>query len=492
MSTRFTVFLFACIVFVAIGRVGDASVHAASVSIGSPTPTPGGHEHHMMAPSPTPDAQPELPQASPKPHQHGDMGNMPGMSGMDHDMDMKMSSTTNIGDPMEREASGTAWNPDSSPVYGKIRMSSDNDAMFMLMGTGFVRYTSIGSARNVSVAGKGNRSRVDAPSMFMLMGSAVTSDRSQVGFRVMASLDPLIERGYGYPLLYQSGEQFRGQPIHDRQHPHDLVSELAITYSFKFSDKRSFYIYAGLPGEPALGPPMYLHRLSGMNIPDAPIGHHWQDATHISLGVVTAGFSFGKAKIEASAFNGREPDSNRWNFDKPRLDSFSARFSFNPTKNLALQVSHGYIKNPERSEPEVHVLRRTTASAIYNKKLDENRNWASTLVWGQNYANGERSNSFLFESNYDVLKNSVFGRFETVKKSGHDLVLTPPLDHSEFWVTKFSAGYIRDLVQGKGLDVGLGGMLTWNHNPAPLSGVYGGTDHGGWQVYMRFRPSKVK
>ncbi len=232
-----------------------------------------------------------------------------------------MSSVSNIGDPMEREGSGTSWIPDSSPMYAKVKMSEDG-SMWMFMGTGFIRYTSIGSSRDVSASGKGDRNRADAPTMFMVMYSKPLNEKSQIGFRGMFSLDPIFQRGYGYPLLYQTGEQFRGRPIHDRQHPHDLFSELAVTYSYKFNNKKSFYLYAGYPGEPALGPPMFLHRNSGMNNADAPIGHHWQDATHITFGVVTAGFSFGKAKIEASAFNGTEPNENRWNFDKAQTRSF--------------------------------------------------------------------------------------------------------------------------------------------------------------------------
>ncbi|MEO6656499.1 MAG: plastocyanin/azurin family copper-binding protein [Pyrinomonadaceae bacterium] len=419
------------------------------------------------------------------------MANMPGMKHAhgDGDGEMQMSSVTNIGDPMERESSGTSWAPDSSPMYAKTKMYEDG-GMLMLMGTGFLRYKSVGSTRDVSASGKGGRSRVDAPSMFMAMFSKPIGAKAQIGFRGMFSLDPIIQRGYGYPLLYQSGEQFRGRPIHDRQHPHDLFSELAITYSYKFDEKKSFYLYAGYPGEPALGPPMYLHRTSGMNDPDAPIGHHWQDATHITFGVVTAGFSFGKAKIEASAFNGTEPNENRYNFDKPHLNSFSGRLSFNPTKNWSLQVSHGYLKNPEPLEPEIRILRKTTASAIYNKKIDDERNWASTFVWGQNHANGERTNSFLFESNYDFYKNAVFGRVETAQKNGHDLVLNPVDEDKIFRVNSFSLGYVRDIVQNKGVDVGLGSMFTINKNSSALTPYYGGTTHGGWQVFMRFRPSR--
>lgn len=417
----------------------------------------------------------------------GDMSDMPGM--IHDDKRMEMSSVTNIGDPMERESSGTAWAPDSSPVYAKMKMTKGG-GMWMFMGTAFLRHTQIGSSRDVSAAGKGSRAKTDLPTMFMAMYSHPIGEKSQFGFRTMASLDSVIEQNFGYPLLYQSGEQFRGLPLHDRQHPHDFISELAVTFSHKFDETKSFFVYVGYPGEPALGPPMYLHRASGMNNPDAPISHHWQDATHITFGVLTAGFSFGKAKIEASAFNGTEPNENRWNFDKPRLNSYSARFSLNPTKELSLQISHGYLKNPEPLEPEIRVLRKTSASAIYNKKFGDDRNWASTFVWGQNYANGERSNSFLFESNYDFAKNAVFGRFETVKKSGHDLVLEPPLEHDTFWVNAFSVGYVRDIVQGKGIDVGIGGMATINHNPQTLASVYGGTTHGGWQLFMRFRPSK--
>jgi hypothetical protein len=438
--------------------------------ISSPT-SHGGHEHQ--------------PAASPTPH---DMSSMPGMHHDGHDM--QMSSTVNIGDLMEREASGTSWNPDSSPMYAWMQ-HYESGGMLMLMGTGFLRYTRVGSSRDVSASGEGGRSRVDAPSMIMAMYSHPIGERAQFGFRGMFSLDPIIQRGYGYPLLYQSGEQFRRAPIHDRQHPHDLFSELAVTYSYKFDDKKSFYLYAGYPGEPALGPPMYLHRTSGMNNPDAPIGHHWQDATHITFGVVTAGFSLGKAKIEASAFNGTEPNENRYNFDKPRLNSISGRLSFNPTKNWALQISHGYLKDPEPLEPEIRILRKTTASALYNKVFDEDRNWATTLLWGQNHSNGESFNSYLFESNYDFYKNAIFGRAEAVQKTGHDLVLDPADENRVFRVNAFSVGYVRDLIRNKWIDVGLGAMVTLNHNPESLTPYYGGTTHGGWQVFMRFRPSKM-
>ncbi|HQU81556.1 MAG TPA: hypothetical protein PKY59_00430 [Pyrinomonadaceae bacterium] len=421
-----------------------------------------------------------------KPEESGEM------KGMDHSKmnhsDHQMKSTVNLADPMSRAGSGTSWLPDSSPVYAYMKMFKDG-GMFMAHGTAFLRYTSVGSTRDISAAGKGSRQRFDAPSMFMLMYSKPLTEKSQIGFRAMLSADPLIERGYGYPLLYQSGELYRGEPIHDRQHPHDLFSELSVSYSYKFDEKNSLFFYAGLPGEPALGPPAFMHRLSAMDNVDAPISHHWQDATHITWGVVTTGFTHKNVKFEASAFKGGEPNENRWDFDKPKLDSFSGRLSWNPNKNWAFQVSHGYLKNPEPAEPEIKILRRTTASAIFNKKFDDDRNFSSSFVWGQNYAEREYTNSFLFESNYQFQKNSIFGRFERVQKSGHELVLDHDDEHEIYNVGAYSIGYVRDIVRGKGIDVGIGGQATLYQNPSSLVPYYGGTNHGGFQFFLRFRPS---
>jgi plastocyanin len=464
----------------------DAHDHAAPTPTASPAPKkPDEHTDHD-------NVTPAEKKADEKPaeHQHG--GETPAnASPTGHGEHSEMRSSINIAEPMSREGSGTSWLPDASPTYAYMKMFGDGSQL-MLHGTMFFRYTSIGSNRDVSVSGKGDRNRFDAPSMIMAMYSKPINENSQIGLRLMMSLDPIIERGYGYPLLYQSGELFHGEPLHDRQHPHDFISELAATYSYKVDDKNSFFVYAGLPGEPALGPPMYLHRPSGMNNPDAPIGHHWQDSTHITYGVVTAGFTHDRFKFEASAFNGTEPDENRWAFDSPKLNSFSGRLSFNPTKEWAFQISHGYLKYPERSEPDLKVIRRTTASAIFNKAFNENRNWSNSFVWGRNSSDQGNSNSFLFESNYEFYKNAVFGRVEQVQKNAHELVLEPPHPEGNLWVGAYSIGYLRELVKDKGLDVGIGALATFNTNPSSISNFYGGTKHGGWQVYLRIRPSKTK
>src|SRR5205807_2759984 len=139
----------------------------------------------------------------------------------------------------------------------------------------------------------------------------------------------------------------------DRQHPHDLFMELSASYSHKLSDKDSIFFYAGLPGEPAFGPPAFMHRLSIMDSPEAPISHHWLDSTHIVFGVLTTGFVHDDWKLEVSQFTGREPDQNRYDFDPIRLDSTAARASWNPDPRWSVQVSWGHLNSPEQLTPQI-------------------------------------------------------------------------------------------------------------------------------------------
>src|SRR6266480_4291897 len=395
-----------------------------------------------------------------------------------HEMHMEMRSSIDLADPMSREGSGTSWLPDSSPMYGKMFMF-DND-MLMLHGAIFPRYTNVSTRRGDD--------RIDAPNWIMGMYSHPLGQSGQFGGRLMMSLDPLTEEGRGYPLLFQTGESWHDQPLHDRQHPHDLFDELSISYSQKFGGDLSGYLYFGYPGEPALGPPTFMHRTSAMDDPDAPLGHHWQDSTHVTFGVATAGLVWRNVKIEGSIFTGREPDENRYNFDQPRFDSYSGRISWNPTQNLALQVSYGYIESPEALDPDVN-RHRTTASAIYNLPIGNDSNWSNSFVWGQNNDSGEKTQSFLFESNYQRRCDTVYARWERVQKSGHELVLNSAADSRIFPVSGYTVGYVRDLSHGNGIDIGLGTQFTINGRPDTLDRYYGDDLGYAFQFFLRIRPS---
>jgi Heavy metal binding domain len=414
------------------------------------------------------------------PHHDNSANGMHPPSHESHEMHMEMRSTVDLADPMSREGSGTSWLPDSSPMYGKMFMLGED--MLMLHGAIFPRYTNVSTRRGDD--------RIDAPNWFMGMYSHPLGDSTQIGARLMMSLDPLTEGGRGYPLLFQTGESWHDQPLHDRQHPHDLFDELSVSLSQKFAHDFSAYVYFGYPGEPALGPPAFMHRPSAMDDPDAPIGHHWQDSTHITFGVATAGLVWRNVKIEGSIFTGREPDEDRYDFDQPRFDSYSGRISWNPTKNLALQASYGYIKSPEAPEPQINI-HRTTASAIYNLPLGPDRNWSNTFVWGQNNSTGDegKTQSFLIESNYQRGRDTVYLRWERVQKSGHELVLDPPDESGIFPVGGYTIGYVRDLTHGSGFDIGLGTQFTINDRPDRLDRYYGDDLGYAFQFFLRIRPS---
>ena len=393
--------------------------------------------------------------------------------------EMEMHSSINVVDPMSREGSGTSWIPDSSPMYGRMFMFGDD--MLMLHGAIFPRYTNVTTRRGDD--------RIDAPNSIMAMFSHSLGENTQLGLRAMMSLDLLTEQGRGYPLLLQSGESWHNQPLHDRQHPHDLFDELSFSLSQKLTDDLSGYIYFGYPGEPAIGPPTFMHRPSAMDDPDAPIGHHWQDSTHITFGVATAGLQWKTLKIEGSIFTGREPDEDRYDFDRPRFDSYSGRISWNPTPDLALQVSHGYIKGPEGLEPDVN-RHRTTGSIIYNKRLGADSNWATSLVWGQNDDTHEgKTESVLIETDYQRERDTVYGRWEWVQKSGHELVLNAVDVDEIFSVNAVSIGYVRDLSHGNKIDIGLGGQVTLDFWPGELDRYYGSGPGYGFQLFLRVRPS---
>ncbi len=397
-------------------------------------------------------------------------------------MAMAMQSSVNLADPMSRESSGTAWVPDSTPTYGKMLMLGDD--MLMLHGAAFPRYTNVSTRRGDD--------RIDAPNWFMGMYSHSLGEDAQIGARLMMSLDPLTEGGRGYPLLLQSGESWQGQALHDRQHPHDLFDEVSLAYSRRLTSDFSGFLYVGYPGEPALGAPTFMHRLSAMDNPDAPISHHWQDSTHITFGVATLGMVWRNVKLEGSIFTGREPDENRYDFDRPRFDSYSGRLSWNPTTNLALQVSHGYLKSPEELEPN-EKQHRTTASAIYNYSLGADSNWANSFVWGQDNVTKEgKTQSFLFETNYQRGRDTVYARIERVEKSAHELVLAEADRGRVFPVSAYTLGYVRDLTHGRGLDVGLGTQFTLNDLPDRLDQYYGNDLPYSFQVFLRVRLSREK
>ncbi|HYH96055.1 hypothetical protein [Hyalangium sp.] len=378
--------------------------------------------------------------------------------------------------PMTRNASGTAWQPDASPHTGLHWEAAGWDFMFhgLLFG-GYDRQQ--GPRGDDALLGVG---------WLMLMAER-EAGAALVGARVMLSPEPFTaQHNGGYPLLLQTGETYQGEPLRDRQHPHDLFMELAVTYTQALSRDWALQLYVAPAGEPALGPVAFPHRLSAASDPLAALGHHWQDSSHISFGVLTAGIVTPLAKLEASWFNGREPDEERRDLDLRKLDSYSLRLSVNPTREVSAQVSYGFMPSHSvlhADEP----LHRLTASATLHRPLGSGGLWATTAVFGRNVESEHGgSNAYLLETNLDLDgHNVVFGRAEYIQKTGHDLVLPEPLEEETFGVASLTLGYLRNFGPLGPVQPGLGLRAAVNFLPEGLESTYGSRLPVGGMVYLR-------
>lgn len=387
--------------------------------------------------------------------------------------------TTPLGISMDRMGSGTTWIPDRAPIaswHGRL-------GGWDLTGHGVVfgEYIHQGGPRGEHQLGSLNWA--------MLMVSR-TVGSGVLQFRTMLTLDPATVTARGYPSLLQTGETFDGQPVRDRQHPHDFWMELGALYLVPVAPHAALELYVAPAGEPALGPVAFMHRPSAFDDPIAPLGHHWQDATHISFGVITAGVHSHRWKLEASLFNGREPDQHRWGFDFDRLDSWSGRLTYNSRGHWNITAGYG------RLEQEGESLQRLSGSLMHGAPLGRNGQWASTLVYGGNIEPGNRwSHSLLLESEAILDRsNTVFGRIEWVEKSAADLVLNLPGPSDPerlFGVAGASAGYLRELARGYGMSLGVGVRGSLGLVPAALESTYGSRTPLGAVLFLRLRPTRM-
>ena len=375
--------------------------------------------------------------------------------------------------PSPHASSGTGWQPASIPQH--LWMSSRAGWDLMLHGNIFLRYNQQGGPRG---AGKAESSNY-----------VMTMEQHRLGpgtllLRQMFSAESLTSPHPGFPQLFQTGETYHGQPLVDHQHPHNVFAELSAYYALPVTEKVLWLLYGGPAAEPALGPVTYMHRASAAENPSAPLGHHLQDSTHTSFGVVTTGLIVDRFKVEASAFNGREPNEERWSIQPAALDSWSVRGSVAPNRNWTAQYSFGRLIHPEALEPGNE--KRQTASVSYNRPF-MGGNWATTAIWGRKHKEleGTNQNSYLLESTVNFReRNYAYTRLELVDKD--ELFPSSPA-HPSFRIGAYTFGGARDLVQNSFGQIGLGADVTFYGKPLALDAFYGNNPVS-FSIFLRFRP----
>ncbi len=320
------------------------------------------------------------------------------------------------------------------------------------------------------------------------------------GVRTMVSADPLTVQGCGTLNYLSVGEVCKGDGTHDRQQPHDLVMEFAVDYDRPLQGAWRWQVYAGLAGEPAVGPPGYPHRASAMANPIRPMTHHWLDATHVTFGVVTIGLHNQRWKVEASAFKGRVPDESRLDLDLGAFDSAAMRVSFLPTDRLALQISGARLRDvaTDFPFPGQDAATRLTASAMYHVPLGADGIWATTIAYGANQAR-ERvaigildatSQAALLESSATVAgRHTVFGRAELGDMPAHHLH-AHEYSTSLFVIGKVQAGYVRHLPKAKGLVLGIGATAAISVVSTQLAPRYSGRAAPTYSIFVSLQPAK--
>ena len=306
-------------------------------------------------------------------------------------------------------------------------------------------------------------------------------------FRQMFSAESLTSPHPGFPELFQTGETYHGEALVDHQHPHNVFAELSALYTLPLTEKISWELYGGPSAEPALGPVTYLHRASAAELPMAPLGHHLQDSTHTSFGVVTTGLAIERVKVEASVFNGREANEQRWSIQLGALDSWSGRVNVAPSRNWTAQYSMGRLEHPEALEPGSQW--RQSASVEYNRPLAEG-DWATSLVWGRVHkiATQTNLNGYLLESTLNFQKrNYVFSRLELVDK---DELFLQAATHPSYRVGAYTFGGVRDVIQNPHWQLGIGADFTVYSKPAVLDPAYGNYPVS-FQIFVRMRPAQT-
>ncbi len=424
-------------------------------------------------------------------HQHD---NMPGMQheqmpGMQHDKTQlkKAPPPVLIQRILAHETSGTGLEAEVSPDSHNMLMWHKAGWMWMLHGEAFLNFEQQSGARGYDKAFSTN--------WFMPMAQRSLGP-GQLTLRTMVSLEPGTVTRRFYPELFQQGETAFGRPINDGQHPHDFLMEIAGMYDWKLGEKALLSFYAAPVGDPAMGPVAYAHRASAAENPIAPLGHHLQDSTHIADDVLTGGFAYKLARIEASGFHGREPDEHRWDLDSGKIDSWSTRLTVQFPEKIAdhviAQYSFAHLTSPEQLHPGED-LQRMTASLSYDACSGEQQNLAATLLWGRNHSlsSGENFNGYLAEATYRLAPHNFWARIENVDRTS-ELLLgknpEPPGFDETFLarVQGYTLGYDHEFDWIPGISTALGGQMTFYGTPARLKPIYGEHPVGG-VLFVRFR-----
>lgn len=385
---------------------------------------------------------------------------------------MGMSKTGGIlSDPLTPLGSMEVWDEDMQMAM-PYPMAHMPMSMLMLHGYGFFE----------AIAEEGvDRGRADfsGPNMFMADLGTSVGDVQYLNLDAMLTTDLWLVPKTGTPELLQIGEtQADGTPFIDAQHPHSspiMGLTLSDTIALDQSDKSNLKLFVAPRGESTDGPIAYMHRLTGMVNPDTPLGHHiGQDVGHISSTVLGESLKLGGFHIEASTFNGMEPDPTQVDLPIRTPDSYAFRAIQEFSPQVMAMASYAYVNNPE---PGIANDSRYSASLYTHVPLSDAWTWHNTLVYGgiTNIDNATFLNSTLEEFALVTEKMAIFGRVEVLQRTPNQLAI-PGLSNPNTgqWVTAITLGYTHRVADWDGWELRAGASVTNDQLPSDYQTVYAG------------------
>jgi len=322
-----------------------------------------------------------------------------------------------------------------------------------------------------------------APNMFMLDVGRSLGQRHFANLDLMGATELWTYPQRGYPELLQIGEEHSdGEPFIDAQHPHTSpIMGLTLSDTVTLGSSETLKLFFAPRGESTDGPIPFMHRDSARYDPDAPLGHHvGQDVGHISSTVIGAQLVLGRVTLEASAFNGTEPNPTVVSLPLAPINSEALRISyaFVPAHSVMASVANAQQQDPQY--PGTTSATRLSASLYDHFVIAGRYSLDHAFIAGSiaRHPSYPTLNSLLDEAVLQRGPSALWGRIEVLQRLRSELEIppvpsTPVGTADKRWVSAFTLGYTHWSPLYRELQIGFGGSLTLDLIPSDWAAAYG-------------------
>lgn len=328
--------------------------------------------------------------------------------------------------------------------------------------------------------GPRGRSTLTIPNMFMVDVGTTVGDRQFINLDFMGTVERWTYPDGGYPELLQVGEENANhQPFVDAQHPHSSpIMGLTLSDTISLGDgKDHAKIWFSPRGQSTDGPVAFMHRPTGMINPDAPLGHHiGQDVGHISSTVLGTSVRLSNTTIEASTFNGTEPEPTKIDLPIAPFNSYAVRAIHEFTPQTYAMASFAFVKDPEPHDSDLDHVWRYSASVYNERSFDGGWMLHSAFIYGliNGYDKVGALNSFSEELWLHKENKNFWSRVEYLQRTPSELQVSSTNPGDPRRVTAATLGYTHRIVNFDDGALGVGASVTKDFLPSEFQGTYGG------------------